>query len=235
MPLWNNDPKHHAGDIRNAPPRPIQPLERSDTAHSRYVQMLLDIDDIPIVHSVLASFFVWLLLAGFLVFPGTFTTIRKSIESKHSQLLPQQQQWTDQTTDLVLKSVKNIPLLVTAAVACGISVAGMVVLALRHSDNYVWMLNKLIMPGVANCLAGLISTLVGVYSQQHGVWSVTAKVTAIVEGTCLAVAGALFLFFEQVLLRKVRDHHERYYGGDCWSRGDLSVPRTKSRKTASGF
>ncbi|KAG5982601.1 hypothetical protein E4U55_001668 [Claviceps digitariae] len=237
MPPWDHDPKHHAEAIRHPapPPPPIKPLERSDTAHSRYVQMLLDIDDIPILHSISASFFVWLLLAGFLVFPGTFTTIQKSIESKHFQQQQQQQppQWTDQTTDLLLKSVKNIPLLVTAAVACGISVIGMTVLAMRHRDNYVWLLNKLIMPGVANCLAGLISTLVGVYSQQRGVWSVTAKVTAIVEGACLAVAGGLFLLFEQVLLKRVREHHGRYYRGEAWSVDDLGV--VKSRKTGSGF
>lgn len=224
MPLWNPDPEHHADDIHDANISP-EPLQRADTAHSRYVQMLLDVDEIPILHSILACFFVWLLLAGFLVFPGTFTTIQKSIESKHPQ------QWTDQTTDKILKSVKNIPLLVIGAVACGLSVIGMAVLALRHLDNYVWMLNKLIMPGVANCLAGLISTLVGVYSQQHGVWSVTAKVTAIVEGACLGVAGALFLFFEYFLLKKVRDHHGRYYGD--WSQDDPGM--AQNQKTATEF
>ncbi|KAG5953077.1 hypothetical protein E4U53_007046 [Claviceps sorghi] len=228
MPLWNRDPKHHADDIRNPPPC-AKPFERSDSAHSRYVQMLLDVDDIPLLHSALASFFVWLLLAGFLVFPGTFTTIQRSIEGKHP---PQQPQWTDQTTDLLLKGVKNIPLLVIAAVACGLSIVGMAVLALRHADNYVWMLNRLILPGVANCLAGLISTLVGVYSQQRGLWSVSAKVTAIVEGACLGVAAALFLFFEHVLLRKVRHHHGRHYG-DSWSRDDAGV--ANSKKSATQF
>lgn len=203
--LWNRDPEHHASQ------RDPKPLQRSDTLHSRYVQMLLDVDAIPLLHSVLASFFVWLLLAGFLVFPGTFTSIQKSLESK--------QQFGDKTTEIVLKSVKNVHLLVIAAVACGISVVGMVVLALRHLDNYVWMLNKLIMPGIANCLAGLISTLVGVYSQQHGVWSVTAKVTAIVEGACLGIAAGLFLFFEMFLLKRVKERHGMHY--DDWSREDL--------------
>jgi hypothetical protein len=176
--------------------------------HSRYVQMLLDIDNIPLVHTVLASFFVWLLLAGFLVFPGTFTSLQKSIESKHPE------EWGDEATDKIIKSVKNIPLLVIAAVACAAAVVGMAVLAFRHLDNYVWMLNKLIIPGVANCLAGLISTLVGVYSQQQGVWSVTAKVTAIVEGACLGVAAALLLLFQLVLLKRVRERHGTHY--DEW-------------------
>lgn len=197
-----------------------KPLKRTDTMHSRYVQMLLDVDAIPLLHSVLASFFVWLLLAGFLVFPGTFTTIQKSIESKHPE------EWGDQTTEKILKSVKNIPLLVIAAIACAVSLVGMAVLALRHLDNYVWMLNKLIVPGVANCLAGLISTLVGVYSQQHGVWSVTAKVTAIVEGACLGIAAALFLFFERVLLKRVRERHGQHY--EEWPKEDWSKPNTKA-------
>ncbi|KAK2593698.1 hypothetical protein QQS21_008606 [Conoideocrella luteorostrata] len=218
---WNRDPEHH-GDIQDF--QSPKPLQRTDTAHSRYVQMLLDVDEIPLLHSILASFFVWLLLAGFLVFPGTFTTIQKSIENKHPQ------EWTDQTTDKILKSVKNVQLLVVAAVACGISVIGMVVLALRHLDNYVWMLNKMIMPGIANCLAGLISTLVGVYSQQHGVWSPTAKVTAIVEGACLGIAGTLFVFFERFLLRKIRDNHGAHYGD--WSSKE-DVTKMKNTKTAS--
>ncbi|GAO19767.1 uncharacterized protein UV8b_04827 [Ustilaginoidea virens] len=203
--LWNQDPEHHASVARE-----IKPLQRTDSTHSRYVQMLLDVDDIPLSHSLLASFFAWLLLAGFLVLPGTFITLQRSVEGRHP----------DPAADGILKGVANIPLLVTAAVACAVSFVGMGVLALRHRDNYVWLLNKLVMPGVANCLAGLISTLVGVYSQQRGDWSVMAEVTAIVEGACLALAGGLFLFFESFLLRRVRKDHGTHYGDS--SREDLT-------------
>lgn len=146
---WASSPDHHGRHPKDAP----KPLARSDTLHSRYVQMLLGQDDIPALHNILASFFVWLLLAGFLVFPGTFTSIQHSLEGKEDS-----HAWTDQTTEKIFKSVKNIPLLVLAAIACGVSVVGMASLALRHLPNYVWLLNKLIVPGVANCLAGLIST-----------------------------------------------------------------------------
>ena len=186
-------------------PRPIQ---RTATMHSRYVQMLLDQDNVPMAHSLLASFFVWLLLAGFLVFPGTFTTIKHSIEDKNPDEL------ADKTAAKILDSVKNIPLLVIAAIACAIAVVGMASLALRHITNYVWLSNKLVMPGVANCLAGLISTLVGVYSQQKGVWSPTAKVTAIVEGACLGVALGLFALLDRYLLKRVRESHGAHY--DDW-------------------
>lgn len=200
---WDRYPDHHGRH-----PQDPKPLKRSDTTHSRYVQMLLDQDDIPTLHNVLASFFVWLLLAGFLVFPGTFTSIKHSIEAKGDD------EWGGKATETIVKSVKNIPLLVIAAVACGVSVVGVASLALRHLDNYVWLLNKLFVPGIANCLAGLISTLVGVYSQQHGSWSPTAKVTAIVEGSCLGVSAILFLVFDRFLLQRVKRNHGAHY--DKW-------------------
>ncbi|PYH75412.1 hypothetical protein BO82DRAFT_298759 [Aspergillus uvarum CBS 121591] len=38
----------------------------------RYVQMLIDMENIPLLDSILAAVFCWILLAGYLVFPGTF-------------------------------------------------------------------------------------------------------------------------------------------------------------------
>lgn len=192
-----------------------KPPKRQDTLHSRYVQMLLDLDRIPKLHNILASFFVWLLLASFIVFPGTFTTIKKSIEDKNGQ------DWTDKTAEKIFKSVKNIPLLVIAAIMCSISAIGMSVLAWRHMKNFVWLLNKLFLPGIANCLAGLISTLVGVYSQQHGVWSPTAKITAIVEGVGLAICAGTFFCIDHYFLDKVKAKHGTHY--DEWSPNASSV------------
>lgn len=114
------------------------------------------------------------------------------------------------TTGKATKSVKNMPLLVLAAVACGTAILGIASLALRHVTNYVWLSNKLFMPAMANCLAGLISTLVGVYTQ-HGAWSIPAKVMAIVEGSGLGVSGVLFLVFDRLLLKRVKKSHKTHY------------------------
>ncbi|KAK1247023.1 hypothetical protein MKX08_000825 [Trichoderma sp. CBMAI-0020] len=162
--------------------------EKAGSEHSRYVQMLLHQDEIPLVHNILAAAFVWLLLAGFLVFPGTFTSLQKSVEANDSNTLG------DQAAKLIVRSIKNIPLLVMAAIMCGISVSGMLYLAISHAKNYVWLVNKLFKPGMTNSLAGLVSTLIGVYSQQHGTWSITAKITAMVEG------GSLCLGMESITL-----------------------------------
>ena len=183
------------------PGRPGPP-KRQDTNHSRYVQMLLRQDTIPRLHNILAAFFVWLILAGFLVFPGTFKTLDAASSDNDTE---------GNAAKVILDGVKNLPLLVIGAIACGVSLAGMGILALRHVRNYVWLLNKLFMPGIANGTAGLISTLIGVYSSHNGIWSITAKVTAIIEGCYLGVCIALFVIIDQVFLSKVRQSHNTHY------------------------
>lgn len=181
----------------------------SNSEHSRYVQMLLQQDDIPLLHKILASTFVWLLLAGYLVFPGTFTSLQKSVEKNGDDA----HNLGDQAAKLFVNSVKNIPLLVIAAVICGVAAAGMLFLAVKHSRNYVWIVNKLFLPGMTNSLAGLVSTLIGVYAQQHGTWSITARITAIVEGASLCICGSLFLVYQLALLKRVKKSHGEHYKG----------------------
>lgn len=43
---------------------------------TQYVNMLLALDDIPKLHNIFAAFFNWILLAGFILFPGTFTSLK---------------------------------------------------------------------------------------------------------------------------------------------------------------
>lgn len=62
-------------------------------------------------------------------------------------------------------------------------------------------------PGCLNSLAGLISTIINVYGQQDGVWSLTAEVTGIVTGACAVVTAVLFLIYNLWLLEKVRRSH----------------------------
>jgi len=60
-----------------------------------------------------------------------------------------------------------------------------------------------------NSIAGLLTTVVNVYTAQKGVWSITAKITAIVTGSCAGVAGALFCLYNLWALKKVQEQHER--------------------------
>lgn len=181
-----------------------KPLARTDTAHSHYINMLLSQDEIPQWHTIAAAACVWLLLAGFLVFPGTFTSLQATIDDRDEETM------STKAGEAILGTVKNIPLLVIGAVACGIAAIGMLALLIRHRVNFVWLLNRLLIPGMVNSLAGLISTLVGVYTQQSGSWSVTARVTAIIEGAYLVACAVLFGFFTYKLMM-VKKRHRTFY------------------------
>jgi hypothetical protein len=79
----------------------------------------------------------------------------------------------------------------------------------RWRQNFVWLLNKIFMPGCLNSLAGLISTLTNVYSQQSGSWSITARVTAIVSGAIMVITGCLFVIYNFWVLAGVKKRHGR--------------------------
>ena len=57
-----------------------------------------------------------------------------------------------------------------------------------------------------------------VYSAQKGVWSVTAKITAIVTGSCVAVAVVLFALYNFWALDRVRDTHDRELDPEAYER-----------------
>ncbi|GLA44589.1 hypothetical protein AnigIFM63309_004210 [Aspergillus niger] len=50
----------------------------SIAGQSRYIQMLLEVDHMPWIYNIIASVAHWVLLAGYLVIPGTFTSLQKS-------------------------------------------------------------------------------------------------------------------------------------------------------------
>ncbi|EUC60956.1 methyltransferase domain protein [Rhizoctonia solani AG-3 Rhs1AP] len=51
--------------------RPAGSLQRRSSANTRYMNMLLELDAVPRFHNMLASFFTWILLAGFVIFPDS--------------------------------------------------------------------------------------------------------------------------------------------------------------------
>ena len=79
--------------------RPHMPRPSPSQIDTRYMNMLLALDSIPRLHNVLASFFTWFLLAGFLLFPGTFTSLQNNRE-----------ELTNEVGRLVLDVVVHVPL-----------------------------------------------------------------------------------------------------------------------------
>jgi hypothetical protein len=64
----------------------------------------------------------------------------------------------------------NAPLLYVAGFACGIGVLGCTALWWKWRKNYVWVINRIFLPALMNSVAGLISTLVNVYSARDGMY-----------------------------------------------------------------
>ena len=86
----NSQPTKHHDQIteeqKTSPPSKPEAQSNSDRPHlihatstqmdTQYVNMLLALDSIPRLHNMLAGFFTWILLAGFVLFPGTFTSLQ---------------------------------------------------------------------------------------------------------------------------------------------------------------
>ncbi|KAK7704217.1 hypothetical protein SLS57_010600 [Botryosphaeria dothidea] len=142
-------------------------LKRAPTTQTQYVDLLVRLDEIPRWHNMLCAFCSWVLLAGYLVLPATFTKVQARVDGEIDDN-------GNVVTVFVASAVKNVGLL----------------------------------PGATNSVAGLISTLINIYSAQDGKLSITAKVTVGVTAGCSFIFGSLFVI-HQLLLMRVKKKHER--------------------------
>ncbi len=110
-------PKRSKQPPPKTPARPEYTTQPS--AQTRYVNMLLDLDTIPRSHNLFASFSTWILLAGFIVVPGTFVSVE---ESKTLQKGAK----SSKVEHAVLNTVKHASLIWVAGFCCLLGSAGMV-------------------------------------------------------------------------------------------------------------
>ncbi|KAJ7901588.1 hypothetical protein B0H13DRAFT_2663928 [Mycena leptocephala] len=107
----------------------------------------------------------------------------------------------------------HVPLFVIAFVCSGIGVLGMLWLWWRWNRNYIWLNNRIFLPGALNSLAGIISTLVNVYSAQHGEFVTTSR-------------ARLYAF----KLKKVKQAHNRQVGRERAGRHGEGILEEIKRK-----
>ena len=50
----------------------------NELGNTRYINIFLQLDHIPQLHNIYAFISIYILLAGYIVFPSTFTSIRNS-------------------------------------------------------------------------------------------------------------------------------------------------------------
>ncbi|KAF8811103.1 hypothetical protein BYT27DRAFT_6454903 [Phlegmacium glaucopus] len=184
---------------------------------TQYVNMLLALDDIPTMYNLFAGFFSWIFLAGFILLPGTFTSL-KSLDT------------SNQIGQRLVRVVTSIPLLVIGWLCTGIGAAGMLWLWWRWRRNYIWTLNKIFLPGAMNSLAGFLSTVANVFGVQGGGFSSSSKVTIIVTGASTGVLGILTAIYSFWLLKRVKSKHDREVGKERAGKHGEGVVDLSKRK-----
>ncbi|RMZ92314.1 hypothetical protein DV736_g444, partial [Chaetothyriales sp. CBS 134916] len=198
-----------ASQIPSAPPR----LVKVPTTQTRYMEMLLHLDQIPRSHNILVATCTWILLAGFLVVPSTFTSFKNSAAFKNAD-----DDDSNTVAHAIVHSIANIGLLWVSGACCIVGGLGCLFMWFRWRHNYVWLLNRIFLPVTLNAAAGLLTTVLNVYTAQKGVWSRSAKIAGSVTGGCLGVAGTVFVLYNFWALEKVRDLHEREFDPEGWER-----------------
>ncbi|KAK3939611.1 hypothetical protein QBC46DRAFT_143133 [Diplogelasinospora grovesii] len=101
------------------------------------------------LYNVAAAISSWILLAGFIVLPGTFTSL--------------QNLKTDTGAVEVLQSFAERIGLLSLSACCWISgVVGIGSLwwKFRQRHNYLWLLDHLFLPGLLNAMSGLVVLIV---------------------------------------------------------------------------
>jgi hypothetical protein len=202
------------------------------------MNMLLSLDKIPRLHNILVLFFTWILLAGFVVIPGSFTSSKRKQEGESVQIP------IGGANSKLALTPANTAAMVIGFICIVTGMFGAAWLALRWRRNYVWLLNKLYMPLVLNALAGIIATVTSVYTQQAGEWSPQALTTVIVEASIFGLNLILFFVYNFWLLQRVRsDHEEKMEGGkdkkkkkkDKKDKKDKKKKKEKKEKKSGGL
>jgi hypothetical protein len=179
--------------------------------------MIVEADEVPWQYNMLASAAHWILLAGYLVIPGTFTSLQRS-DAIHEGLTE------NEAGELILNTIQNPPLLATA---CFFFVAGLMIMAwlyYDHRENYIWLINRIFMcvlhsteeafadfprPTVLNALAGLLTTIISLYTAHGGDWSIMALLTVIASGLSVATSLGLLIIYKFGKLERLKQEHTR--------------------------
>lgn len=89
-----------------------------------YQDMVLQSNEVPVFYNIAAAIFLWVMLAGILVLPGTFTSL-------------------EHTNSIVQDLVQHVPLLPIATLFWCSGAAGISVLWYYFRENHFWVASHL--------------------------------------------------------------------------------------------
>ncbi|KAI1086051.1 hypothetical protein F5B19DRAFT_480596 [Rostrohypoxylon terebratum] len=165
-------------------PTSIRPSKSHTSPHvparTRYSQLVIEAYEFSGKYNLLAAVASWLLLAGFVIIPGTYTSLQKADLGATG-------------AGKVLNNViQHTSLLGIAITCCILGIAGIGVLWWWFRNSYVWLNDRIFLPGILNATTGLVTTLVNIYTAKNGAWSATAIATVTLIGVILGVMVAGF-------------------------------------------
>jgi hypothetical protein len=115
-----------------------------DAQNTPYMELLLEsATKVPSYHTWGVSFASWLLLAGFIVLPGTFTNIKNI--SVSNQAVASAKQWA-------LSKVPNLGLLGLASICTGLGALGMIAFWIRWKHNHVVIMQNVFLVRLMCCI-----------------------------------------------------------------------------------
>ena len=112
------------------------PENRQKPHPTAYPIMVTNSQDIGIIYNVSAAAFSWILLAGYLVLPNTFNTLRSSTSMKGSAS-------TSDIGQATYNLFQNTPLLIIAGILCFLATCGEVWLWWTWRNNFLWLQGKI--------------------------------------------------------------------------------------------
>ncbi len=122
-------------DHLEKPPKVNTQIGVDDTAsQTRYMVMCTQSNQARKRYTISAALFSWLILAGYLVLPNTFTSLQSSKTLSGSK-----------GGELLQSTIRNVKLLPFAGVLCLIGVAGISRLWYKWRRNYVWLITYIFM------------------------------------------------------------------------------------------
>jgi hypothetical protein len=106
--------------------------KKEETEHTPYMAKSVQANEAPTWDNFRAGFFSWLTLAGYVVFPGAFTSLKTSKTLASST-----------AGRVVQDTAKHVPLLILAAACCGVGTFGTGWLWWIWRGNAVWLLDHI--------------------------------------------------------------------------------------------
>ena len=117
----------------------MQNLSREPLSlETRYVRMIVESEQAPWKDNLLASAAQWILLAGYLVLPGTFTSLEKS--NSVNQTLGD-----NEAGEAILSTIQHPPLLALAVFLFILGATMIGWLFWEYRGNYIWLVHRLFM------------------------------------------------------------------------------------------